>query len=194
MAPLGSAPGRRLILVRHSDPERRDEMPSATWPLSRDGIANARAFASRVDPRSAQQIYTSEEPKATGTARVLADAWRLPVETAQGLHEHERPEARILPRDVFRDRIRDLFARPAELVYGAETADQARRRFTAAVMRLIARTSGDVIVVSHGTVITLFTAEATGAEPFAFWGGLKMPCAVVLTIPELKLVELVREG
>ncbi len=178
---------RRLILVRHSLPEIRREVPAAEWRLSPEGIARARAFARRVHPAGAAHVFASAEPKAADTARLLAAEWGLPVETVPGLHEHERPEAQVLSREVFERKVRDVFARPAELVFGVETADQARRRFTMAVMRLVARTSGDVVVVTHGTVMTLFVAEATGVEPFAFWKRQQMPFAVTLTLPDLRL-------
>ena len=51
------------------------------------------------------------------------------------------------------------------------------------------RSSEDLIVVSHGTVMTLFVAEATGVDPFAFWKKLEMPCAVTLSVPELHFRE-----
>src|SRR5688572_18775509 len=137
--------------MRHSVPEIRREMPAAEWRLSRDGVAQARLFARRVRPAGATHVFTSSEPKAVETARALADEWNLAVEEVPGLHEHERPHAQMLSRDAFEQKIRELFARPGDLVLGAETADAARRRFTVAVMRLVTRAAGDVVVVSHGT-------------------------------------------
>jgi broad specificity phosphatase PhoE len=176
-----------LVLVRHSVPEIRRDVPAAQWTLSDVGAARAAAFARHVDPGSATTIFASEEPKALETANALAAAWRLPVEAVTGLQEHHRPAAQILSRDQFDDRIRQLFERRHELIFGTETAEQARRRFTLALMRLVARSANDVIAVSHGTVMTLFVAEATGIEPFAFWKSLEMPCAVTLTIPDLQI-------
>jgi broad specificity phosphatase PhoE len=175
--------------VRHSVPEIRREVPAASWVLSEAGASRASAFAARVDPGTATTVFASEEPKAVGTAQALADAWGLPVQAVPGLQEHERPQAQMLSRDAFEDRIREMFARPGDLVFGAETADAARRRFTTAVMRLVMRSPEDVVVVSHGTVMTLFVAAATGMEPFAFWKSLEMPSAVVLSIPELALTQ-----
>jgi broad specificity phosphatase PhoE len=185
---------KKLILVRHSVPEIRSEVPAAEWRLSGDGVARARELSRRLHPAGASCVFTSPEPKAVETARALAEQWALPIEEVPGLREHERPRAQMLPRDDFERKIRDLFARPAELVFGAETADQARRRFTRALMPLLARSTGDVVAVSHGTVMTLFVAQATGVEPFAFWKRQEMPCAVTLTIPELRLTGIVREG
>ena len=92
-----------------------------------------------------------------------------------------------MSRDVFDQKIRELFARPRERIFGSESAYQARRRFKVAVMRLVARSEGDVVVVTHGTVMTLLVAEATGIEPFVFWKSQAMPFAVTLTLPELQL-------
>lgn len=178
---------RRLILVRHSIPDIRRDVPAAEWRLSAEGVARAREFARRLQPAGALQVFTSSEPKAIETAQALAEAWGLPVEQVTGLQEHERPQAQMLSRDVFEGKIAELFSKPNQLVLGAETADQARRRFTAALMRLLTRGTGDVVVVSHGTVMTLFVAEVTGMEPFAFWKRQEMPFAVTLTLPELRL-------
>jgi broad specificity phosphatase PhoE len=181
---------KRLILVRHAQPEIRREVPAAEWRLSEAGKIAAVQLARRISHEGVTQVFTSIEPKAVDTARALAATWDLGVEEVPGLHEHERPEAQWMSRDAFDRRIRELFARPAERVFGAESADEARRRFTIALMRLVTRAAGDVVVVSHGTVITLFVAGAAGVEPFAFWKNLEMPCAVTLTLPDLAVAAL----
>jgi len=178
---------RHLILLRHSLPDIRRDIPAAEWHLSAEGISRARTFARRLHPNDAACVFTSREPKAIETAQAIAAELGLDVEAVPGLHEHERPRAQMLSREAFEQSVRDLFARPRELVFGAETADQARRRFTLAVMRLIAPSTADVIIVTHGTVMALFVAEATGVEPFAFWKRQEMPFGVTLTIPELRL-------
>jgi broad specificity phosphatase PhoE len=177
----------RLILVRHSLPDIRREVPAAEWHLSPEGVARAKALARTLDPGDATSVFTSPEPKALETAQALGAVWGLRVEAAPGLEEHLRPEAQWMSRDAFEQKVRDLFACPAERVFGAESADQARRRFTMALMRVVTRASGDLVVVSHGTVMTLFVAEVAGVEPFGFWKRQEMPFAVTLTLPELQL-------
>jgi len=178
---------RSLTLVRHSTPAIARDIPAADWHLSPEGARRARAFAERLSFVNTGSVFTSCEPKAVETAEAIAGALNLVVEHVAGLHEHERPAAQMLSREAFDQNVRDLFARPGELVFGAETANQARRRFTMAVMRVVTRTTGDVVIVSHGTVIALFVAEATGVEPFAFWKRQEMPFAVCLSLPELRL-------
>lgn len=180
-------PARRLVLVRHSIPEILPDRAAAEWRLSAPGLERAREFAGLLDPGTAPAVFSSREPKAAETARALSEVWSVPHEIRSNLHEHERPLARMFPREVFEARVKALFERPSEVVFGVESAAQARQRFTQAIMRLVAETRGDVVAVSHGTVMALFVAEVTGAEPFAFWKRLEMPCAVVLSLPDLAL-------
>jgi broad specificity phosphatase PhoE len=48
-----------------------------------------------------------------------------------------------------------------------------------------------VVIVAHGTVITLFTAAHTGLPPLPLWHRLGLPSFVVLTVPDLRLVTMV---
>jgi broad specificity phosphatase PhoE len=181
---------RRLVLVRHSTPEIQRQVPAAQWPLSAEGAARARAFAARLDPGTATRLCTSTEPKARDTARALADVWQLPVEDVPGLHEHERPGVPIMTREEFDGRIREMFERPDHRVFGAESAEQARRRFSKAVLRLVQQSREDIVVVTHGTVMALFVAACTGTDAFVFWKRQQMPCAATLALPELTLERL----
>jgi broad specificity phosphatase PhoE len=175
---------RRLILIRHSLSAVRPDLPPAKWHLSPEGATRARAFAARVDLRAASRIFTSSEPKAVETARVLAEAWGLPVVEVPDLHEHERPGNPIVSRERFEAMIGALFARPSEIVFGSESADAARQRVTAAVTGLVERHDGDIVIVTHGTVMALFIAAYTGRDAFELWKQQQMPCAAILTLPD----------
>ena len=175
---------RRLILIRHSLSAVRADLPPAQWHLAPEGVTRARAFARRLDPGNASRIFTSSEPKAVETALVLGEIWRLPVEEVPGLHEHERPENRIVSAEQFEATIAALFARPSEIVFGSESADAARQRFAAAVASLVARHDGDIVIVTHGTVMALFIALHTGKDAFDIWKEQQMPCATTLTLPD----------
>ncbi|MEH1900160.1 MAG: histidine phosphatase family protein [Nostoc sp.] len=68
-----------------------------------------------------------------------------------------------------------------------ETATQAYQRFQQAVENIIAKTpNGNVMIVTYGTVMTLFLVACTGKEPFHFWQQLEHPMARVLPLPDLK--------
>jgi len=140
-------------------------------------------------------VVSSQESKAVETGQIVATTLGLPFETAPGLHEHERGVVTDLgsPED-FGAQVARFFAHPDQLVLGYETADEAHARFARAVASVIARRpAAHIAVVSHGTVMTLFIARATGLDPTAFWKSLALPCFAVLSLPDLDLLEMVTQ-
>src|SRR5205823_7910923 len=94
------------------------------------------------------------------TGAIVAQRLGVPCSAAAGLHEHDREGAPFLGGDDFQRAIEGLFTRPDELVYGRETANQARDRFAAAVDAVLAAYPDDrVAIASHGTVIALLVAQ-----------------------------------
>jgi broad specificity phosphatase PhoE len=70
----------------------------------------------------------------------------------------------------------------------------ARHRFAAALDRIASDRQGDdLVVVSHGTVITAHVARRAGLDAFALWRRLGLPSYVVLSLPEGELLEVVEE-
>ena len=175
-----------LILVRHSEPEIRPDEPASTWRLSNRGRTKAKQLAEELRAFTPASIWCSNEPKAIETAQILAHALKAPLQVADGLEEHHRSSVPYFPtQDEFEQAIRQFFHNPQQHVLGEETAQQALRRFTAAINRIIATDTADTaIVVTHGTVMTLYMASVSGVEPMCFWRRLETPDFVVLTPPE----------
>jgi broad specificity phosphatase PhoE len=111
---------------------------------------------------------------------------------SHGIHEQERQSLELLPGGKFEAAVARLFDQPEELVFGDETAAQALARFRDAVDRVLeGRRKGNIALVSHGRVISLYVADCTGVEPFPFWRRLGLPSFVVLCLPEQKVGEVV---
>jgi broad specificity phosphatase PhoE len=65
---------------------------------------------------------------------------------------------------------------PDRVVFGEESAAAALTRFSRAVEGL-----GDgAVVVSHGTVISLYVAAQTGRDAFELWQSLELPDLLVV--------------
>ena len=187
--------GRKLILVRHSLPELTAEVPSAGWRLSEEGHLRCRSLAERLAVYRPRLIASSPEVKAVQTAENVAKPLGRPIEVVTGLREHDRSEQNWLSsRVAFQDALSELFARPDDLVFGRETAAQARERFAGAVEGVLGRsTQGDIVIVAHGTVISLFVARSADVEPFTFWRRLGLPSFAVLSVPGLALLSVVEK-
>ena len=178
-----------LVLVKHSLPTVVETVPAAAWRLSPAGAARCVTLAERLRPFDARAIASSIEPKAVETATLVGQELDMPIDIVEGLHEHDRRDAKLLGDSEYAAAVTSLFARPRELVFGRETAEAALARFDAAVTGLLARTPAvdDVIVVSHGTVISLFVAAHAGTDGLALWKALGLPSFVVLDRADLSL-------
>ena len=134
-----------------------------------------------------QQIYSSIERKATETAAVFGQAFRVPVVSVAGLHEHDRRGTPLLPAGAFDQAMQSFFSQAAECVFGNESADAARTRFERGLIPLVSDGSDDIVVVTHGTVLTLAVAARCHLDPYEFWKRLGLPCAVSLILPDWAL-------
>lgn len=184
---------RKLILVRHSMPEMVAGVPASQWRLSDEGRRRCEPLARRLAAYDLAAVVASEEPKAVETGQIVAEVLGLPFQTAPGLHEHERPKAGLFStREQFEAQVARLFEHPSELVLGHETADQAHARFVRAIANVLSQhPSGNLAVVTHGTVLTLLASRAAGLDPVPFWKRLGLPAFVVLSLPAFHLLEVV---
>ncbi|MFN6563490.1 MAG: histidine phosphatase family protein [Nostoc sp. ChiSLP01] len=183
---------QRLILVRHSLPKKIEHIPAKEWRLSLEGQEGCHLLADKLADFQPGIIATSREPKAIETAQIIAQKFNMAVEIVEGLHEHDRSNFGFVEEKKFFETLEAFFATPDKLVMGLETANQAHQRFQQAIKNILAKTpNGDAIVVSHGTVMTLFVAGCTGKDAFPFWRQLGQPMAIALPLPELNSLEII---
>ncbi len=169
---------KSFILVRHSAVVQQPSVPAREWRLSAYGRSLAAHLGLELRPHSPTRIITSEEPKARETGQIIAETLNLPWHTAPGLQEHDRDGMPYLPtREEFETAVAHFFAHPDRLVLGNETANQTLERVKTAVATQRAAYPHDtLILVSHGTVLTLFCCHHNPhLDPFTFWRSLTLP-------------------
>ena len=169
--------GPALILVRHAQPVIDEATPPPTWRLSAAGRDAALALAGRLATYAPAAAVASPEPKALETAQIIAGQLGLPVEEDAGFAEHQRPDLPFGSRGAFEVLMGGFFAEPAEVFFGGESADVAHDRFTTALARHTAR---PLLVVTHGTVLSLYLSRRLQLDPFDLWESLALPEAFVL--------------
>jgi broad specificity phosphatase PhoE len=191
--PKEMAPVSYLILVKHSAPAIVPGVPASDWRLSGLGQQLCGALADRLLAYRPTVVVTSREPKAAETGHFVGALLGAQVRAADGLHEHERRTAAFIGDPAaFEATVARFFAAPDTLVFGEETARQAQARFVAAVAGVLATYPQEtVVIVAHGTVISLWLAQVAGLEPFPLWQRLGLPSFVVLNRPALDLVTIV---
>ncbi|MFC6509819.1 histidine phosphatase family protein [Promicromonospora citrea] len=171
-----------LYLVRHGRPIIDPSVPSSAWVLDPDHEHLVTELAARA-PWSADAVwFSSPEPKAVRTARLLAGR---DVPVVRDLREHERQAAGLVP-DFVRA-IAEAFATPdAEVRPGWEPTARTQARTVVAAGRIIEDHPGrDIVLVGHGTAWTLLAAALTGSEPdLGRWRALSMPDVITVDTTE----------
>ena len=150
------------------------------------------APARMVDANQPELIWSSKEPKAIQTAEILADSLGVRVRILKGLEEHHRENVSLMSKEQFGTKIGEFFSNPSEVVLGSETAAQARDRMAAAIDEVVKVGHSDSIVVTHGTVMTLYMAAVAGVRSFCFWRQLGLPSYVVLSTPSMGVLSIVK--
>lgn len=184
---------RKLILVKHSLPEKQPDIPAAHWKLAPAGRELCSPLAAHLQRHLPTSVFASLEPKATETGQLLAASLQLPFANHPDLHEHVR--GNYYPtQEEFETAVARFFANPAQQVMGQETALAAQTRFATAINSILEKSSAtNPLIVAHGTVITLFVAVHNSIDSFQFWRSLGLPSFVVLDLPDFTLREVTNQ-
>ena len=172
-------------------PDIDPSKPASTWRLGNVGRHRAEVLATKLRLFSPELIWSSREPKALETASIVAKRFDVTVRLADGLEEHHRDEVPYLPKREFENAVEAFFHHPHQLVLGSETAQQACERFTASIQNVMKTGQKDIIVITHGTVISLFAASVAKVHSMSLWHQLGLPSYVVLTLPSMKIQTIV---
>jgi broad specificity phosphatase PhoE len=178
-----------LILVKHSLPEIVEGFPANQWKLSEEGRVRARRLAERLIRYQPEVIVSSNEPKAKETAEIIAGKHQLELYVIDNLREHDRRNVSYLSQHEFQASIREFFQKPGALVFGRETANQSHARFYRAVNSVLKNHANQtVVIVAHGTVISLFISRLTGTSDFSLWNELGLPSFVIIDLQSNTLI------
>jgi len=183
---------RRLILIKHAKPAIVEGVPSEEWSLSEEGRRTCEPLAVALRQYDVREVVCSEEPKAVETATLVAKSLGVPSHIAAGLHEHDRSNVPMMATRDFISSMAHYFKEHSRRVLGRESADETAERFNTAVNAVIAsQADGDVAIVTHGTVLAIFSAANGGGDPFKLWRQLGLPSLAVFQLPDKKLLEIV---
>jgi len=106
-----------------------------------------------------------------------------------GLKEIDRLAGPLLNQEEHRNLNQALFEEPDRPVLGKESANQALDRFCKAVRESVEKilTNNNSVIVSHGTVISLFVEKYNKVNGFELWKMLKCTSLVELDFPGYRL-------
>lgn len=155
-----------LYLIRHPHTQADPAAPSSAWGLSAQGADEVRALVAAPFWSDVTAVYTSDQLKTSAVGKAVQAAHGVPWAAVPGLCEATRDI--WLGWDRFRTAQQAFFAQPdLSPVEGWESAHEADARIAAAVNCILVMHPPDetLAVVSHATVLTLYTARLYGEPP-----------------------------
>lgn len=173
-----------VYLIRHAESHPDPDLRPEEWRLTSEGHADAGRLAERREWKDLEVLGSSTEPKALETAQPLAERWDKKLVSDQRFGEVLRPWAES--QREFEEAVGDYLNGRA--MPGWESMIDASHRFSAALDELREGHSGDVAVVSHGTIMAVYLTRELGlrVRP-AEWVNMGMPdiCVVDPDAPRI---------
>jgi len=149
--------------------------------LAEGAAGEVARLADELRHLGADGVVSSSEPKAHGTAEVIARSLDLPLTANDAFREQGGGQVPYLSDEAFLAAVAEHFRRPDEVVFGSETSAQAARRLAAGIAETRQRFRCP-IVVTHGRVMCGYLAVALDVDPVPIWRSLRLPDALVVDL------------
>lgn len=155
-----------LYLIRHPrthvDPSRQPH----EWALSDQGRAQVNTLIEAPFWKNVVAVYSSNQPKAMEPARAIGQRYDIPVTSMPGLAEVRRGAEIYHSTGDYNSILGKFFSSPDFSIQGWERAGEALARIQQAMQEIIGQHPGkSVAVLSHGTILTLYTAMLEKQSP-----------------------------
>lgn len=194
---MAEIPDATLILVRHSLPTIDPYQPAESWPLSASGREDAQrlsVFLGDHLKHKPVKLFSSWEQKAIQTAQIIAIPFQQPVTIYPGLQEHLRRRVKFSSQDQFEADIANFYAHPEDCVFGEESANQVYERFAHAINQILDAYPGrSLILVTHGTVMSLWVARNYQLQPLSIWRQLKPLSLIQVELSNRSNVQIISD-
>ncbi len=154
-----------LRYITHPDVEVDPRVDVPRWNLSARGRSRVERMLEQPWVADIERIVTSQENKAIETALILARHVGLDIEIRSGIGENDRSATGFVPAERYQELAEQFFDHPYTSVDGWERGIDAQERITAGLADLLeSDTPGDIVVVGHGSVGTLWYCCLAGLE------------------------------
>ncbi len=158
-----------LYFLRHAETKVNLSKPAREWPITKAGVLAARELAASEKFSEINGIIHSSELKAKQTAEAFTEGLDVQMYQLTGLDELARNHEGKLNDEEYRERVHRTFNDPEKNVPGWESGASALKRFEDAVRKAdIMFHQKNVLIVSHGLVLTLYFCKLKGLEGIAY--------------------------
>lgn len=168
--------GNTLIFLRHAETRKDKNNPASKWVLTEEGIKSAKDLAETGIFDDVDIIISSGEEKAYQTAKPFSDRLKKEITRIPELNELDRDKLKLVSRAEYEKMMSRFFDNLDYSIYGLETANRALSRFKKAVDVITRQNENKkILIVTHGTVLTLYFASLQNklGDAFQRWKRLE---------------------
>jgi broad specificity phosphatase PhoE len=171
--------GNKFIFIRHAEVVKDPTKHPSQWVLTPDALITIDKYIKNGTFDEVTRIYSSTENKAIATGRPISDLLGIEIVKLDNFVELKRKKD-FLSEEQFLDQKRRELEHLDDIENGVESASVALKRFQEGIDILESKFNNvTILVISHGTIMTLYFADLLGhmSNAFARWQRLKF-CAL----------------
>ncbi|MFX1560785.1 MAG: histidine phosphatase family protein [Promethearchaeota archaeon] len=165
-----------LYFLKHAETKVDLSIPARDWSITEEGVRLTRELAESGKLSVVDGIIHSSEDKAKQTAEIFAEGLDVQMYQLSGFDELAREHEGKLTDEEYRDKVRRTLSDLERNVPGWESGASALKRFEDAVRKVdIMFHRKNVLIVTHGIVLTLYFNKLKGFESIAYerWSQLR---------------------
>ena len=160
------------------------------WGLSDQGRIQVVKLSEAPFWQKVTALYSSNQGKAIEAAQTIGTNHKIEVTALPGLAEVWRGTEVYLSAAEYDNVLGRFFSLPNFSIEGWERATNALARFSETVKELIAQRPGEsVAILSHGTILTLYTAMLDQQTPtLDRWRNIEFATVAAVDIAPMRLI------
>jgi broad specificity phosphatase PhoE len=165
-----------IYFLRHAETTVDPSLPTQEWSITPNGLQRAREMAKSDVFSKIEGIVHSSEKKARQTADAFAEELAVDIYEIPELGELQRHHEGFLSNQEYRSLVRTTLTDWDCNVRDWESGAGALLRFVEGVKRInIMFYSRNILVVSHGLVLTLYFCQLRNFQSIAYERWTQMP-------------------
>lgn len=179
----------RYIFLRHAETIKDPAIHPKDWSLTPDALKKIEEYLKKKFFAGVTKIITSGENKAYSTGVPVANSMGINVEQMTEFNEIGRSGKFLTDQEFLVQKKKQLTDLDTE-VDGGESGRNALERFKSGIAKLESENEGQTfLIVSHGTVLTLYFAEQTGKWERIFDRWKRLPFCAIGLVEDNKVVK-----
>lgn len=182
-------------MIRHSKTLVEPGKPIVLWGLSDEGIKRAKALSGQDVIKNIQCIYSSLQIKALETCIYLAKPNGIPIKTNNGFTEITSFTNKFITEDEgYKQGVHDFYQNIVGRIAEGETSKEALERFNLILKKVVDEEAkgdvGNIGIVSHGNILSYFTAQYAEITPYELHDKIQMPDVAIFDWDTKRFINL----